>query len=263
MGNRSRRTRLRLARDAALAAPRRYSLVIEVTAAHVHAVHHVKLSALRGRSRRRVDLKTLRDNGDHSATPADRIALFLAEMQNGRMLRADSTHDGDSALEILGGALSLVPGLIDESSPISIEAELRAIVALTRNQWAHRVNVVVDTPLGTPPFWGRWWVARLAAMRMLMLAAEIHRRAPDNFNQNRLPWLRLTGRLIGTRFELRTTVDTSAERPTAPEPDPVMLLCARCLGGELMTATAANGGAVTSFQFPVRLIEAEPEERAG
>jgi len=208
-------------------------------------------------------LRTLRDDESNGTTAADRIALFLAEMQNGRFVGAGGMHDHDSALEVLGGALSLVPGLVDESSPISIEAELRAIVALTRHHWVHRVNIVVDTPLRSAPFRGRWWVARLAAMRMLMLAAEPHTQAPANFNQSRLPRLRLTGRLVGTRFEIRTTVDTLESPIQIKAPDSVLVLCAKCLDGEIMTATAANGAAVTSFQFPVRLVQAVPEQRAG
>lgn len=210
-----------------------------------------------------MDLKALRDNGDNDATAADRIALYLAEMQNGRIADMDVTHDPDSALEVLGGALSLVPGLVDESSPASIEAELRAIVALTRPHWMQRVHIVVDTPLRTAPFWGRWWVARLAGMRMLMLAAESHAQVPANFNQSRLPRLRLTGRLVGTHFEVRTTVDTLEPSARISAPDPVLVLCARCLDGEIMTATAANGAAVTSFLFPVRLGQVVPEQRAG
>jgi hypothetical protein len=208
-----------------------------------------------------VDLNTLRDNGDHRATAADRIALYLAEMQNARILGSEITHDRHAALEILCGALSLVPGLVDEAGPINVEAELRAAVALTRHHWAHRVNVIVDAPPGVAPFWGRWWVARLAAMRMLMLAAEGHRRASENFNQNRLPSLRLIGRLIGARFELRTVVDAPALVASAP--DPVLLLCARCLDAELMTAFPNNGGVLLSFQFPIRLVRAVPEQRAG
>jgi len=210
-----------------------------------------------------VDLNTLCGNEEHRAGPADRIALFLAEMQNGRVTGPDVVHDQDSALEILGGALSLVPGLVDEAGPINVEAELRAIVALTRSHWAHRVNIIVDTPIRTAAFWGRWWVARLAAMRMLMLACESHKRAPNNFNQSRLPALRLIGRLNGSRFEIRTTVDSQSDAFDIPRPDLVLILCARCLEGEIMTATAANGAAVTSFQFPVRLVGAVPEQRAG
>jgi hypothetical protein len=208
-----------------------------------------------------VELKPLRDTGDHRANAADRIALYLAEMQSARILGADVTHDRHAALEVLGGALSLVPGLVDEAGPINVEAELRAVVALTRDQWAHRVNVVVDAPPRTAPFWGRWWVARLAAMRMLMLGAEGHRRAPNNFNPNRLPTLRLSGRLVGSRFELRTVADGPAL--AGSEPDSVLLLCAKCLDGEIMTAFPNNGGVLTSFQFPVRLVGAVPEQRAG
>jgi hypothetical protein len=154
-----------------------------------------------------------------------------------------------------------VPGLVDESGPINVEAELRAVVALTREHWAHRVNVVLDAPSRTAPFWGRWWVARLAAMRMLMIGAEGHRRAPNNFNQSRLPSLQLVGRLVGSRFELRTTSDSQG--PAVSEPDPVLLLCAKCLDGEIMTAFPNNGGVLTSFQFPIRLVGALPEQRAG
>jgi hypothetical protein len=211
-----------------------------------------------------VDLNTRRDNGDHHRfTAADRIALFLAEMQSGRIVGADLTHDHDSALQVLGGALRLVPGLVDEAGPINVEAELRAVVALTLPHWAHRVNVVVDAPVRTSPFYGRWWVARLAAMRMLMLAAAHHDRAPSNFNQDRLPSLRLSGRLTGSHFELRTSVDVNVTSPMSPEPDPVLLLCATCLEGEIITAMLPGGGALTSFRFPVRLIGAVPEQRAG
>jgi hypothetical protein len=208
-----------------------------------------------------VDLNTVRDNGDHRATAADRIALYLAEMQNSRVLGGGVAHDQEAALEILGGALCLVPGLVDESGPINVEAELLAVVALTRHHWAHRVNVVVDSPARTAPFWGRWWVARLAAMRMLMLGAEGHRRVPNNFNPNRLPSVRLIGRLSGSRFEIRTIADPPVR--TAVEPDPVLLLCARSLDGEIMVASPNNGGALTSFQFPVRLFGERPEQRAG
>jgi len=239
----------------------RYSVVITITDAPLRVAHHSQLLSLRGRSRRCVDLKPLRDKGDHRANAADRIALYLAEMQNTRILGADVTHDRHAALEVLGGALSLVPGLVDESGPINVEAELRAVVALTREHWAHRVNVVLDAPSRTAPFWGRWWVARLAAMRMLMIGAEGHRRAPNNFNQSRLPSLQLVGRLVGSRFELRTTSDSQG--PAVSEPDPVLLLCAKCLDGEIMTAFPNNGGVLTSFQFPIRLVGALPEQRAG
>jgi hypothetical protein len=236
-------------------------LAIVFTGAQSRATDHSQLLSLRGRSRRRVDLNTLRDNGDHRATAADRIALYLAETENARIFGPDVTHDRHAALEILGGALSLVPGLVDEAGPINVEAELRAAAALTRHHWANRVNVVIDTPRHTAPFVGRWWVARLATMRMLMLGAEDHRRAPDNFNQGRLPSLRLVGRLADSRFELRTIVDRPAR--VASEPDPVLLLCARCLDGEIMTAFPNNGGALMSFQFPIRLVRAVPEQRAG
>lgn len=239
----------------------RYSVVITITDAPLRVSHHSQLLSLRGRSRRRVDLKPLRDKGEHRATTADRIALYLAEMQDTRIIGADVTHDRHAALEVLRGALSLVPGLVDESGPINVEAELRAVVALTRDQWAHRVNVVVDAPARTAPFWGRWWVARLAAMRMLMLGAEGHRRAPNNFNHSRLPSLQLVGRLVGPRFELRTIADNGM--PVPSEPDSVLLLCAKCLDGEIMTAFPNNGGVLTSFQFPVRLVAAVPEQRAG
>jgi hypothetical protein len=239
----------------------RYSQVIAVTDAQLRPAHHSKLSSLRGRSRRRVDLRPLRDKGEHRAAAADRIALYLAEMQSARVLGADVTHDRHAALEILGGALSLVPGLVEESGPINVEAELRAVVALTRHHWAHRVNVLLETPPRTTPFWGRWWVARLAAMRMLMLGAEGHRRAPNNFNQSRLPSLRLQGRLVGSRFELRTVAD--GDPSVSPEPDPVLLLCAKCLDGEIMTAFPNNGGVLSSFHFPIRLVDALPEQRAG
>ena len=207
------------------------------------------------------ELKPLRDKGDHRATAADRIALYLAEMQNARIGDADVTYDRHAALEVLGGALSLVPGLVDEAGPINVEAELRAVVALTRHHWANRVNVLLDAPARTPAFWGRWWVARIAAMRMLMLAADGHESAPSNFNQTRLPPLHFIGRLVNSRFELRTIVDRSA--PATSEPDPVLLLCAKCLDGEIMTAFPNNGGVLTSFQFPVRLVGVIPEQRAG
>src|SRR5215217_3031993 len=159
---------------------RRYSHVIGITDAWSHVADH-SLLPTRDRSRRRVDLNTLRDNEGNRATAADRIALFLAELRMGRMLAGGASNDLKAALQIL------VPALVDEVGPINVEAELRAIVALTHQHWKHRLSIRVDIPEQTPAFWSRWWIARLAAMRMLMLAAETHRGMRHGLDAAQLP----------------------------------------------------------------------------
>jgi hypothetical protein len=158
-------------------------------------------------------------------------------------------------------APNTVPALVDEAGPINVEAELRAIVALTRHYWKHRLNILVDAPEPGVPFWSRWWIARFAAMRMLMLAADCHDRAPANFNSNQLPSVRIGGRLEGTRFELWLWMADRGSGLESTLPDLVLLSCAKCLGGQISVATPRSGESRMSFVFPVRLTTATPIAR--
>jgi hypothetical protein len=154
-----------------------------------------------------------------------------------------------------------VPAVVDEAGPIDVEAELRAIVALTRHYWKNRFNILVETPEPNVPFWGRWWIARFAAMRMVMLAADSHERAPSNFNPNQLPSVRIGGRLKGERFELWLSMADSGVGPETAVPDLVLLSCAKCLGGQIVVSTLRSGESRMSFVFPVRLTAATPIAR--
>jgi hypothetical protein len=169
----------------------------------------------------------------------------------------------DDAFERLSAITEVVPNLAmvppDDAGPIFVEAELLAIVALTRHHWKNRLNVVVDIPTPVPQFWCRWWIVRLAAMRMVMLAADTKQRAPSNFNAERLPMLRITGLLNDGRFELQMVVDHAAGEAGITSSDSVLTLCAKCLSGSI-TATPTPGGSRTSLQYPVRLAASSAEE---
>ena len=142
----------------------------------------------------------------------------------------------DDAFGRITAITRVVPGLVvtpnDDTGPVNVEAELCAIVALTRHHWKHRLNVLVDIPTPFAPFWCKWWIVRLAAMRLVMLAAESQQRAPSNYNADRLPSLRITGVLDAECFELRVYFEHAA--PTSNiATDPVLMLCARCLYGSI------------------------------
>jgi len=170
---------------------------------------------------------------------------------------AASLKLADDAFDRISAITRIVPDLAvpapDDSGPILVEAELRAIVALTRHHWKNRLNVIVDVPLAVPQFWCRWWMVRFAAVRMVMLAAETRQRAPSNLSADRLPALRISTRLDDDRFDLQMVLDVAESGPSMPPADSVLALCARCLGGEITSASTPAGGSRISLQFPVRL----------
>jgi len=168
----------------------------------------------------------------------------------------------DDAFSRITAITRVVPGLVvtpnDESGPINVEAELCAVVALTRHHWKHRLNVLIDMPTPFAPFWCKWWIVRLAAMRMVMLASESQQRAPSKYNADRLPTLRITGVLDTDSFELRMCLEQAPLDSTTMAADSVLTLCAKCLNGSI-EIVAAHGSSLTSIRYPVRLTSAPTE----
>ena len=144
---------------------------------------------------------------------------------------------------------------VDAEDPVHLEAELRAVVALTRHYWKNRLDVSVDVEASVAPFWCRWRITRLAAMRLVMLAAE-SQREPTNLATDRLPSLSLGGVLEGTAFELRVRLTTPAPEALVSPPDSILTLCARCLGGRVATSITPSGESLVAFRYPVRLAPA-------
>jgi hypothetical protein len=176
---------------------------------------------------------------------------------------AASLKLADDAFDRISAITRVVPNLVvasgDDSGPILVEAELRAVVALTRHHWKNRLAVSVEIPTPIPQFRCRWWIARLAAMRMVMLAAESHQRSPNNFNAERLPVLRLSGVVDGDRFALQMILERSGDQSEITTTDSVVELCAKCLSGEVITAATSSGASLTTLQYPVRLSAAPSE----
>jgi hypothetical protein len=185
----------------------------------------------------------------HTITPGETASVF-------ELLGSDDDDAFERLSAISQVVPNLVPALTEEAGPIHVDSELRAIVALTRHHWKHRLNVSVERPLPMSPFWCRWWIARLAAMRMVMLAAESRQRAPSNFNPERLPAACIGGRLDGSRFVLWISCGESVIPRGDLVHDSVLALCARCLSGEINSIVKPTGMRLTSFHFPVRVVAA-------
>lgn len=152
----------------------------------------------------------------------------------------------------------LIPGLADETGPVDLGTELRAVVATTRHHWKGRLEISVEAQAIDAPFWCTWWIARLAMQRMLLLAVDAQQSTPS---PTRLRPMRL--RLIGTRagdeVEVRAVLDVAppdepADDVVTPNAgvglDSVLCLCATHLRGEV-TAEFATPFDV-AFRFPVR-----------
>jgi len=170
---------------------------------------------------------------------------------------ASSLELADEAFDRIKAITRVVPTLVgsgEETGPILVEAELRAIVALTRHHWKNRLNVVVDVPSPVPHFWCKWWVARLAAMRMVMLAAESQTPAPRNANPDVLPVLTISGVMDAECFALSVYLETSAGEAIASPTDSVMTLCAESLHGEIGMSVTPAGGSSLSLRYPVRFF---------
>ena len=166
---------------------------------------------------------------------------------------ASSLELADEAFDRIKAITRVVPNLVvgsgDETGPIHVEAELKAIVALTRHHWNNRLDVVVDVAPSIPQFWCKWWIARLAAMRMVMLAADSKAYAPRNAVP---PTLTVGGLMDGEHFELSVTVEPSAVESIVSSADSVMTLCAKNLGGEITSGVAPSGASFVSLRFGVR-----------
>lgn len=182
-------------------------------------------------------MTTFRDREISAVSKAEHTALLRAALQTGFVREA--------------------PSVTAHSGPILVEAELRAIVALTHNHWKNRLDVSVEVPDVMPQFWCRWWIVRLAAMRMVMLAAESQPEAPSTVAANHLPSLRVIGKLDGARFELHMHLDRPAGRSTHAPVDSILALCAKSLDGEIETIHATVDGMVTSLHCPVSLSATE------
>jgi hypothetical protein len=204
-------------------------------------------------------VKTSRNHHLTSTDETEHAALLRAVVQAGRMLAGGARQDFELAEDafirlgaITRGAPNLVPTLTADTGPIHVEAELRAVAALTRHHWKHRLNILVDVPATMPPFWCRWWIARVAAMRLVMLAAESQQRSPSNMNLDRLPRLHLAGRLEGAQFEFRLWFEPPAVLSLSTT-DSVLALCAKCLDAEIVAATKPSGDTLIALRYPVRL----------
>lgn len=153
---------------------------------------------------------------------------------------------------------SLVPQLAEETGPISLGTELLSLVALTWHHWRNRVHVLVEVEPSTGSFWCNWWVARLAALRMLLDAIDAQPARAGEYSRRELPRIRVVAAMKGEDVELRVSSEPFNERAgeTGPaagrnEPDPVLMLCARRLGG-IVRMTNDLGCAETAIRFPVR-----------
>jgi hypothetical protein len=180
---------------------------------------------------------TFRDRDMSAVSKAEHTALLRAALQTGFIREA--------------------PSVADHSGPILVEAELRAVVALTHNQWKNRLDVSVEVPDVMPQFWCRWWIVRLAAMRMVMLAAESEREAPSTATANGLPSLHIIGKLDGARFELQMRLEGRPDRAPTATVDSVLGLCAKSLDGAIETIDAGAGTVITSLSCPVSLSATE------
>ena len=72
-------------------------------------------------------MTTFRDREISAVSKAEHTALLRAALQTGFVREA--------------------PSVTAHSGPILVEAELRAIVALTHNHWKNRLDVSVDVPM--------------------------------------------------------------------------------------------------------------------
>ena len=177
---------------------------------------------------------------------------------------ASSLELADEAFDRIKEITRVVPNLIvgsgDEIGPILVEAELRAIAALTRHHWKNRLNVVVDVQDEIPRFWCKWWVARLAAMRLVMLAGELRAQESHDTSPDDLPTFTISGHVDGDRFALSVSLESSDGESTLSPNDSVLTLCAKSLGGEIHSASTAAAGSI-SLRYPVRLERTLNETR--
>jgi len=175
---------------------------------------------------------------------------------------SSSLELADEAFDRIKAITRVVPNLVvgsgDETGPIQVEAEFRAIAALTHHHWRNRLNVVVDVSTPMPEFWCKWWIARLAAMRLVMLAAESQSFAPGKSDVKRLPTLTITGAIDGPWFELGVSVELPPNDFVVPPADSVMTLCANSLGGEIQSVVTSAGSFV-ALRYPVRLAPSQFE----
>ncbi len=169
---------------------------------------------------------------------------------------ATSLRLANEAYERLSSVSVAVPNLAarvaDETGPINLSLELLNIVALTSHEWRGRVQVVVDAEPNTAPFWCRWWVARLAILRLFIATIDAHRDARGD----ELARLHLAGTRREDVVEIRIWIEGGKgarelrERAGQAE-DAVLSLCVQRLEGTLVTAAGADGGRETIIRFPI------------
>ncbi|HEY4129277.1 MAG TPA: hypothetical protein VGM50_01570 [Gemmatimonadaceae bacterium] len=169
---------------------------------------------------------------------------------------ATSMRLANEAFDRLNAVAVAVPNLAarvaDETGPINLGLELLNIVALTAHEWRGRAQVVVDAEPNTAPFWCRWWVARLAILRLLLATIDAH---GDARGDESAP-LHLAGTRRDDIVEIRVWVDgTSGAREfrerAGHSDDAVLGLCIQRLEGSLVTGIGANGARETIVRFPV------------
>jgi hypothetical protein len=169
---------------------------------------------------------------------------------------ATSMRLASEAYDRLSSVAVAVPNLAarvaDETGPISLGIELLNLVALTSHEWRGRVQVVVDAEPNTPPFWSRWWVARLAILRAMISTIDAHRDARGD----ELAHLHLAGARREDFIEIRLWIDSvkgsrELRERAAPGEDAVLSLCMQRLRGTLAAGVGPNGVRETIIRFPV------------
>ena len=153
----------------------------------------------------------------------------------------------------------LVPHASDEPTTVDVSRELRDIAALTRSVWKNRIELSVDFSSDDEPFACIWWVARVAATRMVMLAAESEPKVGSGAPR---PTVVLSSSQQAANVELRVRVSRpssdAALSMAANEPitftisDATLTLCAERLGGELERSQVQPGVMETVFRFPIQ-----------
>ena len=190
----------------------------------------------------REDIQTAMDRGAESGD------LSMATLGPSLRVADDAFHRlANTALTIP----TLIPRLVEETGPISLGAELVGLVALTSHRWRNRVQVLVEVDPTVSPFWCTWWVARLAALRLLLNGIEALRGRTVPSGQE-TPCLRLVGSQQAEIVELRLCVERNGAVVSDLEDlDPTLVVCAKRLGGDVGTIANAAGGIETVFRFPV------------
>ncbi len=152
----------------------------------------------------------------------------------------------------------LIPEMDDESSPVDLRGELDALIAITTHQWKQRLDVSAVVDPAMPVFTCAWWAARLAALQLILIAAELHPRRRVAVSEP-LPRFRMIASESEGSVVLRVICDQPPEQAGvsavgfAGYADPTLRLCAERLGGEVASVPCSLGSFGIAFRFPVRV----------